>query len=100
MRQRVAIAIALASNPALLIADEPTSGLSEEDCHGLMRLLSDFRVKGGTVILVSHDPELTKTYANTIVVLDQHHLAGRFERERFGAIPEELLFQGGDGGCD
>ena len=99
-RQKLAFASALVHEPELLIADEPTSGLSEEDSHGLMQLLSDFRVKGGTVILVSHDPELTKTYATTIVVLDHHHLAGRFERDRFGKIPEELLFQGGDGGCD
>lgn len=98
-RQKLAFASALVHEPELLIADEPTSGLGEEDCHGLMRLLTDFRAGGGTVILVSHDPELTKTYANTIVVLDQHRMAGRFDRTRFKEIPEELLFQGGDESC-
>lgn len=99
-RQKLAFASALVHEPELLIADEPTSGLSEADCHGLMQLLTDFRLGGGTVILVSHDPALVKAYANTIVVLEHHRLVGRFERNRFDEIPEELLFQGGDHDVD
>lgn len=95
-RQKLAFATALVHEPQLVIADEPTSGLSEEDSHGLMALLTAFRERGGTVVLVSHDPALVKTYANSIVILDQHRMAGQFARSQFAEIPAELLFQGGD----
>ena len=98
-RQKLALASALVHEPKLLIADEPTAGLSEEDSRAMMNLLTEFRLRGGTVVLVSHDPLLIKSYANTILVLEHHKMAGFYRREHFSDIPQGLLYQGGDGLC-
>ena len=82
--------------PRLLIADEPTAGLSETDSIALMDLLGDFALNGGTVLLVTHDPVLAKIYSDRILVLADHHLVGDYERERFSEITEEMLLGGGD----
>lgn len=95
-RQKLAFASALVHRPRLLIADEPTAGLSETDSIALMDLLGDFALNGGTVLLVTHDPVLAKIYSDRILVLADHHLVGDYKRERFSEITEEMLLGGGN----
>jgi len=58
-RQRVAIARALVSNPALVLADEPTANLDSETAHMIINLLLDMnRKKGVTFFFCSHDEKL------------------------------------------
>ena len=58
-KQRVAIARAFAASPKLLLADEPTGNLDEENGEMVMGLFSALReANGATVILVTHDPEV------------------------------------------
>jgi branched-chain amino acid transport system ATP-binding protein len=65
------IARALASEPALLLLDEPASGLNAVETHRLGELLEEIRRKGVTLLLVEHDMALTMTVSDRILVLHQ-----------------------------
>lgn len=54
-QQRVAIARAVAGRPAVLLADEPTGNLDEENGQAVMTLLHDLHREGTTVVLITHD---------------------------------------------
>ncbi len=65
-RQRTALARALLNRPKLLLADEPTGNLDEENGKVVLRYLADFAANGGAVLLVTHDP-LAGRHAGRIV---------------------------------
>ncbi len=67
-RQRVAIARALANNPAIIMADEPTGNLDSKSTIDVMNIFRGLYDEGGTIILVTHEPEIA-TYASRNVVL-------------------------------
>lgn len=73
--QRVAIARAIVTNPAIIVADEPTGDLDKPSAHAVMGLLQRLnRDLGKTVIMVTHDPRTTE-YAGRILHLDKGRLA-------------------------
>jgi putative ABC transport system ATP-binding protein len=55
-RQRCALARALLNDPKLLLADEPTGNLDEENAEIVLKVLKEFAREGGGVLLVTHDP--------------------------------------------
>jgi branched-chain amino acid transport system ATP-binding protein len=65
------IARALASNPKLLLLDEPAAGLNATETRQLGQLLKKIRATGITLLLVEHDMSLTMEICDRIVVLDQ-----------------------------
>ena len=71
-QQRVAISRALANEPRLLLADEPTGNLDSRTSHEIMEVLKKLNEHGGkTVILVTHDANLAAQYAHrTITLMD------------------------------
>ncbi len=69
-KQRTAFIRAIISSPELLLADEPTGNLDPHNSEILMTLIEEFHNKGGTVVLVSHDPAATK-YSNLNVRIGQ-----------------------------
>jgi putative ABC transport system ATP-binding protein len=69
-QQRIAIARALACNPALLIADEPTGNLDTATAAEMLDLLSTINERGVTVVFVTHDRELATRAGRTIGVRD------------------------------
>ncbi|BFR50212.1 dipeptide ABC transporter ATP-binding protein [Nitratidesulfovibrio sp. HK-II] len=70
-RQRVALAMALANEPDLLIADEPTTALDTTVQVEILRLLDDLRARlGMAVLIVSHDLGVVRSLADAIHVMD------------------------------
>ncbi|MDP8221822.1 MAG: ABC transporter ATP-binding protein [Candidatus Lernaella stagnicola] len=67
-RQRVAIARALVGRPSLILADEPTGNLDSKTSYEIMELLKDLHEQGNTIILVTHEEEISR-YAHRVVRL-------------------------------
>jgi len=71
MLQRLAIARAVIHRPAVLLADEPFTGLDTEACRHLISVLGKFRADGGTLIMTSHDTRLGLQCCDRVMVLDK-----------------------------
>ncbi len=63
-KQRAAIARALAHNPAILIADEPTGNLDRENIKSIIKLLQDINMNGTTVFLTTHNQDIIHHFEN------------------------------------
>ena len=75
MKQRIIIAMALACNAELLIADEPTTALDVTIQKQIMDLILDIKNElGTTVILISHDLALISNYTDTVTVMYSGHV--------------------------
>lgn len=68
--QRVAIARALINNPSIIIADEPTGNLDSASSRVIMELLRDIHKGGNTILMVTHNPELTAYASRVLYMLD------------------------------
>jgi putative ABC transport system ATP-binding protein len=66
--QRVAIARALVMDPSILLADEPTGNLDSKTSHEIMEFIKKLNEKGRTIILITHEDEISK-YAKRIIKL-------------------------------
>ncbi|MBP7503813.1 MAG: ABC transporter ATP-binding protein [Prolixibacteraceae bacterium] len=72
-KQRVAFLRAILPGPDILLADEPTGNLDPQNSKILLELIGDFNREGGTVLLVSHQPE-TARYAQRSIRLSEGQL--------------------------
>lgn len=75
MRQRLALAIALAGNPSLLVLDEPTSNLDASGREQAIDLLREQRARGAAIVFASHRLEEIEGLADRVVVLERGRLA-------------------------
>ena len=76
-RQRVALASVLATEPAILVLDEPTSAQDESETIRIMEVAEEYAARGNTVFLVSHDMDLVARYAKRILLI----VKGRIEAD-------------------
>lgn len=72
--QRVAIARALVNKPSIILADEPTGNLDSKASEIIMRELREIHERGNTIIMVTHNPDLT-TYATRVVTMVDGRIA-------------------------
>lgn len=74
-RQRAMIAMALASEPKLLIADEPTTALDASLRGQMLDLLSDLQQRTGmSVLIITHDLHLVRQFAHHVAVMERGHV--------------------------
>ncbi len=82
MKQRVILAIALISDPKLLVADEPTTALDVMTEKEIMELLLEAQKKRGlTVLFITHNLPLASAYADTVYVMEKGKVVERMEKE-------------------
>lgn len=70
MRQRLGIAQAIMEGPRLLILDEPMNGLDNQGVEDMRRLLLDFRNRGVTILLASHNPLDVSLLCDQVFTID------------------------------
>lgn len=86
--QRVAIARALINDPSILIADEPTGNLDSLSSRVVMELLSEIHGAGNTILMVTHNPELTR-YANRVVYMHDGMIVSD-QPSKIGEVPSAI----------
>src|SRR5437764_11802297 len=69
-QQRVAVARAVAGDPLILLADEPTGNLDSKNGQAVMKLLSELHQAGSTLIMVTHDPAYARLATRTVTLFD------------------------------
>jgi putative ABC transport system ATP-binding protein len=69
-QQLAAIARAMACDPPLLVADEPTGNLDSRSADTIIQLFEGFVLKGKTIVMVTHDPSLTSRTQRNIIISD------------------------------
>jgi putative ABC transport system ATP-binding protein len=82
-QQRAAIARALANDPELIVADEPTGNLDQRTAHDIFDLFNNLVKQGKTLVMVTHDKELARRVPRVVEITD-----GKITRDEFvgGAV--------------
>jgi putative ABC transport system ATP-binding protein len=94
-QQRVAIARALANDPPILVADEPTGNLDSKTSAAIFSLFENLVQRGKTVVMVTHDADLSNQVGRTITVSDGSIVSTTFvmqqaaeeESQQYGPVP-------------
>ena len=69
-QQRVAVARALVSDPALILADEPTGNLDQASGHDVLEVFRELNRSGSTIVLITHDQEVAEAATRQVHIRD------------------------------
>ena len=95
MRQRVMIAMALSTNPELLIADEPTTALDVTIQAQILRLMRDLQAKlGSAILLITHDLGVVAEMCSSVAVMYAGRIVEQAQTEELFANPKHPYTQG------
>ena len=81
-QQRVAVARALVTDPALILADEPTGNLDSHSSADVLRLFAELHDQGRTIVLITHEREVAESAQRVVRILD-----GQID----SAVPSSLM---------
>ncbi len=85
-QQRVSLARALVNNPEMIIADEPTGNIDPEMSYEIIELLSEINKRGTTVLIVTHEHELVKSFGERVITIDDGRVVSDTADDRFVVI--------------
>ena len=91
-QQRVAIARALATDPPILVADEPTGNLDSKTAASVFRLFETLVAGGKTILMVTHDQDLAKRATRTVIISDGQ-IIEEYLAHAFPALDEDQLVE-------
>lgn len=97
-QQRVGLARALANNPKLIIADEPTGNVDPQMSYDIVEMLSRLNEKGTTVLMVTHEHELVQRFDHRVITLAGGRIVADTgkKKPRASAPAAEPVLPGGD----
>lgn len=81
-QQRAAIARALANDPALLMADEPTGNLDSATADAILELFADLNADGRTIVVVTHERDIRSLVSREVTLMDGRVIADEPRRAR------------------
>lgn len=84
-QQRIAVARAIACDPRIIIADEPTSSLDDDAAQAIFQLLLNARENGATLIVSTHDKNLIRHHGGHVIILNN------------GELTDDCVMRGGYG---
>ncbi len=89
-QQRIAIAIALANSPKLLLADEPTGSVDSATANYIFDLFADLNKNGQTILIVTHDVALSKRVKRVVAIRDGKISSERILKEQYSERLQEV----------
>jgi len=75
-QQRLAIARAVANEPMVVLADEPTGNLDPETSHGIFQLLRDIHLAGTAVVVATHATDMVRRFTGRVLHIDRGKISG------------------------
>lgn len=83
-QQRTALARALANNPKVLLADEPTGNLDPKTSWEIMKILQEINIRGTTVIIVTHDKEVVNAMKKRVITIKNGKVSKDIQKGAYG----------------
>ena len=86
-QQRVAVARAIVSEPALILADEPTGNLDSRSTHEVLEVFADLNDSGRTVVVITHEHDVAAWASRTVVLHDGRVVSDGYQEPLRGQAP-------------